>query len=84
MNGTCIETPPQKIPGEDEPYIFSFFQDISVNPDIIEMVQTAQGSMKNTLTNLTRYLTRWKKYRPIWKVDKVIFFTEIPFIKFLI
>ncbi len=71
MNGTCIETPPQKIPGEDEPYLFSFFTDISANSEVIELVQTIQNNMKATLTSLTRYLTRWKKYRHIWKVDKV-------------
>ena len=71
MNGTCIDTPPQKIPGEDEPYIFSFFTDISANQDVIGLVQTIQNNMKNTLTSLTRYLTRWKKYRKVWNVDKV-------------
>ncbi|ELU10552.1 hypothetical protein CAPTEDRAFT_221643 [Capitella teleta] len=70
MNGTCIETPPQKIPGEDEPCIFSFFSDISANQEVISLVQTVQANMKNTLTTLTRYLTRWKKYRGVWKVDK--------------
>jgi len=34
MNGTCIECPPQKIDGEDEPYVFSFFTDISVDPEV--------------------------------------------------
>jgi DNA polymerase II small subunit/DNA polymerase delta subunit B len=72
MNGTCIETPPQKIPGEDEPFIFSFFSDISANQDVVGLVQTVQANMKNTLTTLTRYLTRWKKYRGVWKVDKVM------------
>ena len=71
MNGTCIETPPQKIPGEDEPFIFSFFTDISGNQEVIGLVQTVQNNMKNSLTSLTRYLTRWKKYRGVWKVDKV-------------
>ena len=71
MNGTCIETPPQKIAGEDEPYIFSFFTDISASPEVIELVQTIQSNMKNTISTLTRYLTKWKKYRSIWKVDKV-------------
>ena len=70
MHGTCIETPPQKIPGEDEPYLFTFFSDISTNPEVIDLVQMVQGNMKTTLTNLTRYLIRWKKYRNIWKVDK--------------
>ena len=77
MNGTCIETPAQKIPGEDEPYVFSYFTDISSNPEVIELVQTIQSNMKNTLTNLTRYLTRWKKYRHIWKVDKVFIVIQI-------
>ncbi|XP_021370512.1 dynein heavy chain 10, axonemal-like isoform X1 [Mizuhopecten yessoensis] len=70
MNGTCIETPPQKVEGEDEPYVFSFFTDISVSPDVIDYVQGIQNNIKNTLTNMTRYLNRWKKYRSIWKVDK--------------
>ena len=71
MNGSCIETPPQKMPNEDEPYLFTFFNDVSANPDIIILVQTIQNNMKNTLTALTRYLTRWKKFRGIWKADKV-------------
>ncbi len=70
MHGTCIETPPQKIPTEDEPYLFTFFSDISNNPEVIELVQTVQANIKNSLTCLTRYLIRWKKYRTIWKVDK--------------
>jgi len=73
MNGTCIETPPQKVQGEDEPYVFSFFTDISINPEVIDFVQAIQNNIKNTLTNMTRYLNRWKKYRSIWKVDKVRF-----------
>lgn len=58
--------------GEDEPYVFCFFTDISANPEIIDYVQTIQTDIKNTLTNMTRYLNRWKKYRSIWKVDKVL------------
>lgn len=72
MNVSCIETAPQKVEGEDELYTFSFFQDLHLNPDITELVQTIQGNIKNTLTNLQRYLNRWKKYRSIWKVDKVV------------
>ena len=59
------------MPNEDEPYLFTFFSDISANPDIIVLVQTIQNNMKTTLTALTRYLTRWKKFRGIWKTDKV-------------
>ena len=71
MNGSCKETPAQKVEGEDELFVFSFFTDISQNPEIIEMVQNITGNIKNTLTTLTRYLNRWKKYRNIWKSEKV-------------
>ena len=71
MNGTCIETTPQKVEGEDEMYQFTFFSDISINPETIDLVQTIHYNIKNTLTNMQHYLNRWKKYRSIWKVDKV-------------
>lgn len=58
MHGTCIETPPQNVDGEDEPYIFSFFSDISADPAVIELVQTTSTSMQKSLTNLTKYLNR--------------------------
>ena len=73
MHGTCIECPPQKVDGEDEPYVFSFFTDISVDPDVIELVQQIQTNIKNTLTSLTKYLQRWKKFRQIWISDKVLY-----------
>lgn len=71
MHGTCLETPPQKIPMEDEPVIFSFFSDISANTEVIGLVQVIQSNIKNTLTSMTHHLTRWKRFRGIWKVDKV-------------
>ncbi|BFZ18669.1 hypothetical protein BsWGS_21707 [Bradybaena similaris] len=70
MNGSCLECQAQKIEGEDELFAFSFFTDIAVNPDIIELVQKIQNDIKTTLTTLQRYLARWKKYRSVWKVDK--------------
>ena len=73
MHGTCIECPPQKVEGDDEPYVFSFFTDISVDPVIIELVQLIQTNIKKTLTELTKYLQRWKKFRQIWISDKVCF-----------
>ena len=71
MNGTCIETPPQHAEGEDEPVVFSFFTDISANPAIIDLVTTLSKSVQNTLGNLNKHLTRWRRYRLLWKLDKV-------------
>ncbi|ESO91629.1 hypothetical protein LOTGIDRAFT_122204, partial [Lottia gigantea] len=70
MNGTCIECPPQKVEGEDEPHVFSFFSDISNNSEILEVCSSIHQSVRRTLTSLARYLIRWKKYKSIWKVDK--------------
>ena len=71
MHGTCIETPPQHAEGEDEPVVFSFFTDISSNPIIIDLVTTLSKSVQNSLGMLNKYLTRWRRYRPLWKLDKV-------------
>ena len=71
MNGTCIETPPQHAEGEDEPVVFSFFTDISANPAIIDLVTALSKSVQNTLGMLNKYLTRWRRYRLLWKLDKV-------------
>ncbi|XP_059165934.1 dynein axonemal heavy chain 10-like isoform X2 [Physella acuta] len=69
-NGSCIECPPQKVEGEDELFVFSFFLDIAMDQNIIDLIQKIQNDIKGSLTNVRRYLTRWKKYRSVWKVDK--------------
>ena len=72
MNGTCVETPPQHAEGEDEPVVFSFFSDIAHNSTIIELVQNISKTVQNTLGSLNKYLSRWKRYRVLWKLDKVM------------
>jgi len=71
LHGTCIEAPPQKIESEDEPFVYSYFFDISANPEILQLVFNIQNSTKSIIASLSRYLMRWKRYRSIWKVDKV-------------
>ena len=58
MHGTCIETAPQNVEGEDEPFIFSFFSDISADGTIIDLVVQASNLMQKTLTNHTKHLNR--------------------------
>ncbi|XP_058850532.1 dynein axonemal heavy chain 10 [Acipenser ruthenus] len=72
MHGTCSECPPQIAEGEDEPVIFSFFTDISQNPQIIEQAVTISQSIHKLLSSVAKYLNRWKRYRPLWKLDKAI------------
>ncbi|EPY85817.1 hypothetical protein CB1_000348015 [Camelus ferus] len=71
MNGSCIECPPQK--GEEEELvIISFYSDISQDPQIIEQAVMIPQNVHRILVNLMKYLQKWKRYRPLWKLDKAI------------
>ena len=72
MDGTCIETPPQHIETEDEPIIFSFFSDISAHPQVLDMVIQISKTVQAILGRLNKYLNKWKRYRRLWSLDKVI------------
>ncbi|XP_069353305.1 dynein axonemal heavy chain 10 isoform X1 [Eulemur rufifrons] len=71
MNGSCIECPPQK-GEEEEVVIMSFYNDISVTPQIIEQAVMIPQNVHRILVNLMKYLQKWKRYRPLWKLDKAI------------
>ncbi|XP_034494845.1 dynein heavy chain 10, axonemal isoform X4 [Ailuropoda melanoleuca] len=71
MNGSCIECPPQK--GEEEELvIISFYNDISLNPQITEQAVMIPQNVHRILISLMKYLQKWKRYRPLWKLDKAI------------
>ncbi|XP_078713472.1 dynein axonemal heavy chain 10 [Lampetra fluviatilis] len=72
MHGTCLETPPQPVRGEDEPIIFNFFADVAQDPAVVELFQAALQGMQRVLHSLTRPLVRWGRYRQLWKMDKAI------------
>lgn len=71
MHGTCILCPPQKAE-EDEPIVYNFYIEIYQIPQIIEQVVLIRQNMHKLLNFLTKYLNRWKRYRPLWKLDKAI------------
>ena len=75
MHGTCIETPPQKAEGEDEPVIFSFFTDFSVTPSVLDLFLAISKLVQTSLTGVNKYLSRWKRYRLLWSRDKVLDFS---------
>ncbi|XP_025789014.1 dynein heavy chain 10, axonemal [Puma concolor] len=71
MNGSCIECPPQK--GEEEELVvISFYDDVSLNPQIIEQAVMIPQNVHRILISLMKYLQKWKRYRPLWKLDKAI------------
>ncbi|XP_055003053.1 dynein axonemal heavy chain 10 [Sorex araneus] len=71
MNGSCIECPPQK--GEEEEVtVFSFYHDICQNPQVIQQAVMVPQNVHRILVSLMKYLQKWKRYRPLWKLDKAI------------
>ncbi|KAJ3134855.1 Dynein heavy chain 10, axonemal [Physocladia obscura] len=72
MHGTCIITLPQRIDDDQDPIIFSFHSDIVCNVAVIAMVSQLNNTVSKTFVNLNRWLDTWRKYRPLWKVDKVV------------
>ena len=71
MHGTCVEAPAQRVDYEDELFVVSYFSDIATNPDILSLVAAIQQTVRKAIASIARYLARWKRYRSIWKVEKV-------------
>ncbi len=71
MDGTCIETPPQILNEDDEPVTFSFHTDISANPQVIKTVLQINQGVHKTFTSIGKYLEGWRRYKVLWKLDKV-------------
>ncbi|KAM6052185.1 dynein axonemal heavy chain 10 [Chlamydotis macqueenii] len=69
MHGTCIGCPPQHVK-QDEVITFSFYSDISQNPLIIEEAVLITQNVHKLLASLSEYLNQWKRYHPLWKLDK--------------
>lgn len=72
QNGTCIITPPQKVAEEEEPYIFSFYSDVISNPAVVQLFTQINHKINKSFSSLAKWLDVWRKYRPLWKVDKGI------------
>lgn len=63
--------PPVSIPGENEPYIFSFFDDIVRHIAVLELKDVIENNVKKTLTAIQNNLLKWRKFRSLLVVDKV-------------
>ena len=71
-NKSCVLTTPQKVNEDEEPVIFSFYSDIIYNGNISQAINLLNSNLQKTFDKISRYLDTWRKYRPLWKVDKVI------------
>ena len=72
QNGTCVIAPPQKMVDSEEMFTFSYHPDIVANQHIYTAIQQLHGFISHTFNNLGKWLETWKKYKPLWKVDKAV------------
>jgi dynein heavy chain len=70
MRGSCIEAPPQTVPGQDEPVRFTFFSDVSVHPEVSEMGLHVKDSIRCGLLQLAAHANSWKKFKLLWRMNR--------------
>jgi dynein heavy chain, axonemal len=72
LNGTCIIAPPQKIADDSEMFSFTFFNDLSANGNVISLINAINNALAKTFQKVNDWVDVWRKYRPLWKVDKLV------------
>eukprot|EP00958_Prasinococcus_capsulatus_P027403 scaffold5502_cov390-Prasinococcus_capsulatus_cf.AAC.6 len=71
MDGTCLETPPQRPQGEDEePIVFTYYWDVISSQQLIKQNVTMTQTIQKTLRGLQHHTEHWKSYQHLWKVEK--------------
>ena len=56
MSGTCIEAPEVRgASDDDEPFVHTFFTDVSQNPQIVKTMLTLTHSTQKVIFGITRY-----------------------------
>jgi dynein heavy chain len=70
MHGTCIRCEPQVIHEDDDPFIFSFYQDISNNPQVINLSLTLASQTQRVRRIHDIYLAGWKRLQVYDKDEK--------------
>ena len=57
---------------DDEPFVHSFFDDISQNPQIVLAMLAVTHGIQKAASGLARVSEGWKVHQPLWKLDKGI------------
>ena len=66
MHGTCILTEPQLGAEDEEPIVFTFYEDISSSPHIIKMMLNLNEAIHKVFKLISRYMDGWKRYDQIY------------------
>ena len=59
------------VPGKDEPVVFSFFSDVVLHPDVSEIGNLVREKVMVGINDIMGYTNRWKKYRQLWRLQRV-------------
>jgi dynein heavy chain len=76
QHGSCIMAQPQIVNPDEDPIVYSFYQDVVANTVIMNSMVSLNNQVLKRFTNLSKSLDEWRKYRPLWKVDKVSWFPK--------
>lgn len=70
MRDSCVECPPQKLEGQDEPFTFSFLQDIGASSEVGEMRHQIARCYSIAAERMKKYQDRWKRYKNVFTPNK--------------
>ncbi|KAI9223372.1 dynein heavy chain and region D6 of dynein motor-domain-containing protein [Blastocladiella britannica] len=56
----------------DDMITFSFFSDVCNNAAVVNTMVFLNQGVARCFANVSKFLDTWRKYRPLWKVDKMI------------
>lgn len=70
MDQTCLICAPQKIPGTDDYFLYSFYEDILQVPDVNDSIFKLQTTTHRTVLEVHKYKDIWRRYKNLWSFDK--------------
>jgi len=70
MAGTCVPCPPQKVPGQDDMIIVSFYDDVSAHPQCVRLMLSIKTSLPNTTSHVEKSHRRFARHASLWKDER--------------
>ena len=68
-HGTCIRCEPVQVGDDEEPFIYSYYQDIAQNPQIVKLSLAVAGHMSKVKFLTGKYLDGWRRYDTVAVYD---------------
>ena len=67
--GTCLECPPIDVGEDEEPFVFSYHQDVSKNPHVMKLKDDLTSYVKQLTDesgSIQKYKASWEVYDGLW------------------